>query len=232
MDNKDLVRHYIGEVINHKNIAAKGTAMKIGIIGAGNMGTTLGDLWIAAGHDVLYGTRASNPTSNLRARPIAEACALSDFLVLAVNYWTIESALREMGDLTGKIILDISNPFALKAGATDKHNPANFERVLPLNQTALDRNRAFTPQAVWVKAFCSLPGKVMRETHHQTPHIAIPYTAADSHAADLLSILITDAGFDPVYAGGLDKTADIELLGKLSMQPMTKAKMLELMKQA
>ena len=84
--------------------------MKIGIIGAGNMGTTLGDLWIAAGHDILYGTRASDPTSNLRARPVAEASALSDFLVLAVNYWTIESALREMGDLTGKIILDISNP--------------------------------------------------------------------------------------------------------------------------
>lgn len=206
--------------------------MKIGIIGAGNMGTTLGDLWIAAGHDVLYGTRASDPTSNLRARPVAEASALSDLLVLAVNYWTIESALREMGDLTGKIILDISNPFALKAGATDKHNPANFERALPPNQTALDRNRAFAPQAVWVKAFCSLPGKAIRETHHQTPRIALPYTADDSRAANLLAALITDAGFDPVHAGGLAKTADIELMGKLSMQPMTQVKMRELISQA
>ena len=206
--------------------------MKIGIIGAGNMGTTLGDLWIAAGHDVLYGTRASDPTSNLRARPVAEASALSDFLVLAVNYWTIESALREMGNLTGKIILDISNPFTLKAGATNKHNPANFERALPPNQTALDRNRAFAPQAVWVKAFCSLPGKAIRETHHQTPRIAIPYTADDPHATDLLAALITDAGFDPIHAGGLAQTADIELMGKLSMQPMTKEKMLELIQQA
>ena len=206
--------------------------MKIGIIGAGNMGTTLGDLWIAAGHDVLYGIRASDLTSNLRARPVAEVSALSDFLVLAVNYWTIESALREMGDLTGKIILDISNPFALKAGTTDKHNPANFERALPPNQTALDHNRALAPQAVWVKAFCSLPGKAIRETHHQTPRIAIPYTADASQAADLLAALITDAGFDPVHAGSLAQTADIELMGKLSMQPMSKSEMLKLMKQA
>lgn len=150
--------------------------------------------------------------------------------MLAVNYWTIKSALREMGDLTGIIILDISNPFALKAGATDKHNPANFERALPPNQTALDR--ALAPQAVWVKAFCSLPGKVIRETHHQTPRIAIPYAAADSCAADLLATLITAAVFAPIHTGGLDKTTDIELMGKLPMLPMNQSEMLELVKQA
>ena len=201
--------------------------MKIGIIGAGNMGTLLGDLWITAGHDVLYGVRASDLTSNLRARPVAETAALCDILVMAVNYWTIESALQAMGDLTNKIILDISNPFVLKAGTTDKHNPANFERALPPGESALQRNAAFAPTAIWVKAFCSLPGKLIKDLHHQTPRIAIGYTADDAVGGALVATLITDAGFDPVNVGGLKRSGDIELMGKLSMQPLTKEALLQ-----
>ena len=95
--------------------------MKLGIIGAGNVGGTLGTAWAQkAGHDIFFGVR--NPQSDetqvlvralggkARAGGAAEAAAFGDMIVLTVPWAAAEAAIRSMGNLSGKIILDATNP--------------------------------------------------------------------------------------------------------------------------
>ena len=203
--------------------------MKIGMIGTGNMATILGELWQNAGHDVLYGARNPAEMANRKAGTLAEAAFFGEVIVMAVNYWAIGDALATIGDVTDKLILDISNPFVLKAGATDKHNPANFERAAQVQPTALLHNIELAPQSIWVKTFCSLPGKLIKELHHQMPRIAVGYVADSENIGARVSNLITDAGFDPVYVGGVEHAVNIELGDKLSMKPMTRENMITLL---
>jgi predicted dinucleotide-binding enzyme len=98
--------------------------MKLAIIGAGNVGGTLGSAWAQkAGHDIFFGV--TNPQSDktrallrtlggkARAGTAAEAAGFSDTIVLTTPWPATEAAIRSMGDLRGKIILDATNPLAM-----------------------------------------------------------------------------------------------------------------------
>jgi predicted dinucleotide-binding enzyme len=95
--------------------------MKLGIIGAGSVGGTLGTAWAQkAGHDIFFGV--TNPQSDktqallrtlggkARAGNATEAAAFGDMIVLTTPWTAAEAAIRAMGNLTGKIILDATNP--------------------------------------------------------------------------------------------------------------------------
>ena len=97
--------------------------MKLGIIGAGNVGGTLGTAWAQkAGHDICFGVRDANSDKTqalvralggkARAGTASEAAAFGDMIVLTVPWTAAEAAVRSMGDLSGKIILDATNPLA------------------------------------------------------------------------------------------------------------------------
>ncbi len=98
--------------------------MKLAVIGAGNVGGTLGTAWAQkAGHEICFGVR--NPKSDkieallrplagkARAGTAAEAAAFADTIVLATPWNGAEAAIRAMGDLGGKVILDATNPLAM-----------------------------------------------------------------------------------------------------------------------
>ena len=98
--------------------------MKIAIIGAGNVGGTLGTVWAQkAGHEILFGVR--NPAAEkaqalvaklggkARAVPPAEAAASADFIVLTTPWPQAEAAVRSLGNVSGKIVLDATNPLAM-----------------------------------------------------------------------------------------------------------------------
>lgn len=95
--------------------------MKIAIIGAGNVGGTLGTAWAQkAGRDLFFGVRdaKSEKTQALltkiggkaRAGTAAEATAFGDFIVLTTPWPQAEAAIRSMGNVSGKIMLDATNP--------------------------------------------------------------------------------------------------------------------------
>jgi len=97
--------------------------MKLAIIGAGNVGGTLGTAWAQkAGHEIFFGVRnpASDKTQALvralggkaRAGSPAEAAASADFVVLTTPWPQAEAAIRSLGDVNGRIILDATNPLA------------------------------------------------------------------------------------------------------------------------
>jgi predicted dinucleotide-binding enzyme len=98
--------------------------MRLAIIGAGNVGGTLGTAWAQkAGHEIFFGVR--NPNSDqtqavvrrldgrAQAGTPAQAAAFAEFIVLATPWNAAETAIRAMGDLSGKIILDVTNPLAV-----------------------------------------------------------------------------------------------------------------------
>jgi len=98
--------------------------MKLAIIGAGNVGGALGTAWAQkAGHEIVFGVRdpAAEKTqalvrkigSKARAGGLAEAAAYSDVIVLTVPWSAAEAAIRSLGDVNGKIILDATNPLAM-----------------------------------------------------------------------------------------------------------------------
>ena len=97
--------------------------MKLAIIGAGNVGGTLGVAWAQkAGHDVFFGVRdpKSEKVQGLlgklggkaKAGSVAEAAAFADVIVLATPWPAAQAAIGAMGDLKGKLILDTTNPLA------------------------------------------------------------------------------------------------------------------------
>ncbi len=95
--------------------------MKIAIIGAGNVGGTLGAAWAQkAGHEIFFGVRdatAEKTQALLRkiggkARAVApaDAAASGDFIVLTTPWPATEAAIRSLGNINGKILLDATNP--------------------------------------------------------------------------------------------------------------------------
>jgi 8-hydroxy-5-deazaflavin:NADPH oxidoreductase len=94
--------------------------MKIAIIGAGNVGGALGFNWASKGHDILFGVRdpKAEKTQTLvgkigaKAKAVspAEAAAAADMIVLSTPWPATEAAIRSMGNIKGKIILDATNP--------------------------------------------------------------------------------------------------------------------------
>ncbi len=95
--------------------------MKLAIIGAGNVGGALGTAWAQkAGHEIFFGVR--NPKADktqalvraigakARAGTAAEAAAFADTIILATPWPAAESAIRSMGNIKGKVILDATNP--------------------------------------------------------------------------------------------------------------------------
>jgi len=94
--------------------------MKIAIIGAGNVGGALGTNWAGKGHDILFGVRdpkaekaqavVAKIGAKARAVSPAEAAAAADVIVLSTPWPAAEAAIRSMGSLKGKIVLDATNP--------------------------------------------------------------------------------------------------------------------------
>jgi len=94
--------------------------MKISILGAGNVGGTLGRAWARKGHDVFFGV--PNPKdaktqelfttigSKARAGTVAESAAASDVIVLETPWPVTQDAIKAAGSLADKILVDCTNP--------------------------------------------------------------------------------------------------------------------------
>jgi predicted dinucleotide-binding enzyme len=96
--------------------------MKIAIIGAGNVGGALGTNWAQKGHDIAFGVRDPKAEKvrtllgtvggKAKAATPAEAAAGADVIVLATPWSAAEAAVRSLGNIKGKILLDATNPLA------------------------------------------------------------------------------------------------------------------------
>src|SRR5262249_44364925 len=93
--------------------------MRIGILGSGLMGGTLGTIFARAGHEVVFSYARSSQKMKRLAREArgtarhaapSEAAERTDALVLAVQWPLLNDLLEQAGDLSGKIVITCSLP--------------------------------------------------------------------------------------------------------------------------
>jgi len=177
----------------------------IGIIGAGNIGGTVGALWVKSGHPVMFSSRSPDELKDMvaglgplaHAGTVAQAIAFGDALFIAVPY----AALPQIGSdnraaLKGKVILDACNAVPTRDGdAITKEADENGTGVTSQKYLAGTR---------LVRAFNTLGFNVFKsQSGRPDPKLAIPIAGDDADAVRVAQELVRDAGFDPVLVGGL-----------------------------
>lgn len=94
--------------------------MKIGIIGSGKIGGTIGTHWAQQGHQVMFNnSQMSDKLQNLAKQAgdnatvgtIAQAAEFGEAILFAPPYWKTDEALSQAGSLEGKILIDATNPY-------------------------------------------------------------------------------------------------------------------------
>ena len=185
--------------------------MKIGIIGTGHMGRTLGLRWAGAGHDVLFGSRdpdkaravAARGTSTTRAGDFDDAAGFGDVVLYTVRAVFPSQLLRRPQALAGKVIVDCNNRDLGNDG-----DPATFRFEPPPRHSLSQALQADVPQARVVKAFNTLPHAVIeRPREALAPHRVSVFLCADDAAAKAtVKGLAEDLGFVGVDCGDLDRS--------------------------
>ena len=171
--------------------------MKIAVLGAGAVGSTIGRLWHAAGHDVTFAARhATRPRAlaaelgeRAHAASAADAVASAEVVLVAVPALAVTGALQAAGPLDGRIVIDAAN--SLERG------------VFGQQQLSLRSLADAFPRARWARAFNSLNVNVMADDNHREPPWVL-FLSGDEEAKPAVAQLIRDAGFDPVDLGGID----------------------------
>jgi 8-hydroxy-5-deazaflavin:NADPH oxidoreductase len=183
--------------------------MKIGIIGTGHIGGNVARLLSAAGHEVVVSFSRDPAALDKFAGEIgatsgspAEAAHHADVVVLSVPWGTVDEAVTDAGGahvLAGKIVIDTTNQYGRVNGKMG---------ILDLDgASGGGHNAAKVPGAIWVKAFNTLASATLEKSAGKTgpDRVVLFYGTNDDNAATVMDQLITDAGFDPVRTGTLDR---------------------------
>lgn len=189
--------------------------MRIGIVGAGNVGGALGAGWARKGHGIVFGVR--NPADpkvtallastggGARAGTVAAAAAFGEVVVLATPWNATEEAVRACGDLSGKVVLDTTNPLkpdlsGLSVGGDDSGG---------------ERAARWARGAKVVKIFNTTGFDNMADPRYPDGAATMFLCGDDGGAKKTAASLAADLGFDPVDAGPLSAARLLEPLAML-----------------
>lgn len=190
--------------------------MKILVVGAGNMGSGFVMQLQAAGHQVTVSSRTAAKASALaeqnpgvRSALLDRAAEGQEVVILATPYDEAVNALRAVGDLTGKVVIDITNPLTPDyMGLTVGHSTSAAEEIA----------RA-VPEAVLVKGFNTLFAQVLAAGSNlgagQT--VSVFLASDNDQAKKTASALAQSLGFKVVDAGGLKNARYLEPLAGLNV---------------
>jgi predicted dinucleotide-binding enzyme len=183
--------------------AAAGEKMKIGIVGSGQVGGTLGEIWVKAGHEVMFSSLniehdrelAAKLGANARAGTPREATAFGDVVMVSVPYRALPSVGKELAELLkDKIVIDTCNPFPTRDGEI-----ANWAREKGAGLASAE----LLPGARLVRAFNAVGFGRMGQAHREPGRFGMPIAGDDAQALEVVSRLVGDIGYEPVLVGGL-----------------------------
>lgn len=183
--------------------AQKGRKMKIGIVGSGQVGGTLGAVWVRAGHEVMFSSReiehdkalAAKLGANARAGTPREAAAFGEVVMISVPYRALPEVGKDIANLIkGKVVIDTCNPFVSRDG-----DIATWAR----DKGAGLASAELLPGARLVRAFNAIGYSSMGQAHEQPGRVGMPIAGDDAEAIALASALIRDIGYEPVVIGRL-----------------------------
>jgi 8-hydroxy-5-deazaflavin:NADPH oxidoreductase len=187
--------------------------MRIGIVGAGMIGSTLAKLWVDAGHEVRIASRhleALQPVvERLGERASAgapqDAATFGEVVMLTVPLKAVPDLARDLAPLLpGKVVLDTGNAYDRRDGPVARQASAH-------PQGSAGWAAAMFPGSRWVKAFNTVYFKTLAtEAHRQGERIGIPLASDHPDALETAARLVRDAGFDPISVGSLSRGREFE----------------------
>jgi len=179
--------------------------LKVATIGSGRIGGTLGEIWLKAGHEVMFSSRhleddralAARLGGKARAGTPQEAAAFGEILLVAVPYRALPQVGRDLAaQLKDKPVIDACNPFVHRDGEI-----ATWAR----NKGAGLASAELLPGARLVRAFNAISYARLPDiaSHSEGERPGMPMAGNDAAAIALASRLVRDAGFEPVLVGDL-----------------------------
>ncbi len=189
--------------------------MKVLVIGTGNMGAGFVKQLTAAGHQVSVTARDFAKAQALALQHGATAVALDGAannmaaVVVATPYEQAAAALRSVGDLAGKTVIDITNPLTPDyMGLTLGHSTSAGEEIA----------RA-VPGAEVVKAFNTVFAQVLAEgaDFGAGQKVTVFLASASEPAKQTARALAESMGFNTQDAGGLKNARYLEPLAGLNI---------------
>lgn len=177
--------------------------LKIGIVGSGRVGGTLGTVWAQAGHTVMFSSLdlehdkklAAEVGHGARAGTSREAAAFGDVVLVSVPYRALPAVGKDLGDLIkGKVVIDTCNPFEARDGEVG---------IWALKMGAGLASQELLPGARIVRAFNAIGAARMGAAYQNPGAVGMPIAGDDAEAIKIASGLIRDIGYEPVLIGGL-----------------------------
>jgi 8-hydroxy-5-deazaflavin:NADPH oxidoreductase len=193
--------------------------MKLGILGAGNVGGTLGKQWAARGHDVRFGVRDPKDGKlqallkeigpNATAGSVREAASFGEVIVLALPWQAVPDSLREAGNLTGKVVIDCTEPVSM--------GPDILTKGLLVGHTtsAGEQVAQWAPGARVVKALNTVGSGIMARPQFGAEKPVLFYCGDDATAKAKAAELVGSLGFEAMDAGPLSNARLLEPFGML-----------------
>ncbi|MEJ2050057.1 MAG: NADPH-dependent F420 reductase [Calditrichota bacterium] len=199
--------------------------MKIGVIGAGNIGGTLAGLWADAGHEVMLSSRHPERLAQLAEQlgekvssgTVEEAAEFGEVVFLAMPLKGVSNTLPKIQSyLVGKVVLDAMNPFPNRDGefALDIQKRGIASGVA--TQERLSESKV-------VRAFSSINYQKLRTEHHRKGNlVAVPIAGDDPAAKEVARRLVQDAGFESFDLGKLADSRPLDPGGALFVKTMNR----------
>ena len=170
--------------------------MRIAVIGAGRLGSTIGGMWEKAGHEVIYGLR--DPAKHKGAKSIGEALKSADIILLAIpGNSVVHFAHEHAKDLDGKVLIDATNNF----GGPSMNSWSEMSTLLP--------------NAKLYRAFNTYGFDVFAEPSVGGDRPCLFYAGPEGQGQKEVDTLITDVGLNPVWVGGQDAVDVVDGLLRL-----------------
>ncbi|MBI1259207.1 MAG: NAD(P)H-binding protein [Chloroflexi bacterium] len=169
--------------------------MQIAILGAGNIGGTIGEKWAQAGHTVKFGVRdpqkpelqslVKSLGANTSAASIADAIKSAEVVLFAIPGRIMADTIAANAQaLDGKILIDATN----NMGADSVNSFPAFKQ--------------HTPNASLYRTFNCYGWENFK---NPIPGADLFYAGTDGAAKKTIEQLISDVGLHPVYVGGVDQ---------------------------
>jgi 8-hydroxy-5-deazaflavin:NADPH oxidoreductase len=196
--------------------------MKIGVIGAGNMGAGLGKLWAKAGHEVVFSySRDENKLVELAAAAGATAkagtiqeAAAQDIILLAVWMPALEEVIYAAGSLDGKVVI------TCVSGIQPDFTGQTIGLATDLKISVAETIQRLLPNANVVEAFNTTFAEIIASDSRQfgADFPSIFYCGDNVEANQIAASLIKDCGYQAVNAGNLLVARTLETLASAWVQ--------------
>lgn len=190
--------------------------MTTAIVGVGNIGSSVARHLVAGGEPVVLTAKDESRAQALaeefaplaRAASVEDAISGAEAVLLAVRLDAMREPIPAYADLlTGKVVIDPSNPIGFDASG-------QMMRTLPDGESSGSVVAALLPAgAHYVKAFGTLGADALAASANRDPLAVLFYATDDDDAEKTIERLIRAAGFEPWKAGGVAAAGRIEAPG-------------------